>query len=191
MKGIPICMLLSMINFLSAQDSIKILRNEFGVELKWSAGYESNEMNYALERSSNGLIFTLLDVVASGSGEDNMHWYTYLDRTPEPGWNYYRIKHHFEDGTYEHSEVKAVYVHTGKSTIVYPTVIDNHINVSTNQQDIHRYQILDARGKRVQAGRLNIENTDTRISLPNYNPGVYFISLISDQNIQTFTFIKN
>jgi hypothetical protein len=172
-------------------NSLQVKKHDKGVLIKWAAGFEPNGLDYAVERSQNGHIFQALDIISGDSGEDNMQWYTYLDQSPGAAWNYYRIKQIYADGYVEYSEIKSIYIHSGKSTIIYPTVIQDRLNISSNELNWKRFQIVDSRGQRIRTGPVNLVNNVAQISLADCSPGVYFISLISDQEMQTFTFLKN
>jgi|GEM_PF-2403471 len=172
-------------------NSLKVKKHNNGVEIKWSAGFEPNGLDYAVERSQNGHIFHPLDIISANSGEDNMQWYTYLDQSPAAAWNYYRIKQIYADGNFEYSEIKSIYINAGKSTIIYPTIIQDKLNISSNVLNWKRFQIVDSRGQRIRTGPINLVNNTTQIPLADCSPGVYFISLISGSDMQTFTFLKN
>lgn len=172
-------------------NSLQVKKHDKGVEIKWAAGFEPNGLDYAVERSQNGQIFHALDIISGSSGEDNMQWYTYLDRSPTAAWNYYRIKQIYADGNAEYSEIKSIYIHSGKSTIIYPTIIQDRLNISSNELNWKRFQIVNSRGQRIRTGPINLVNNTAHIPLADCSPGVYFISLISDQDMQTFTFLKN
>ncbi len=69
-----------------------------GVKLTWSTAMEVNNDRFTLERSSDGLHFTLIGTVP-GKGDNNQPVdYSFTDPSPDQGSNYYRLTQFDRDG---------------------------------------------------------------------------------------------
>lgn len=127
-----------------------------GVLLKWLTLSETNNAKFLVERSFNGSVFeTIGEVVANA-----LQQYTYLDKSPATGINYYKIKQIDYDG---------------KSQTFGPLVINfdilsvNNIQIYANPvktnftvkvaalrpQAVYHINIIDALGKKVKHLKLN------------------------------------
>ena len=66
-----------------------------GVQVKWSTATETNNDRFEVERAGDDKVFEKLQtVMAKGSGST----YSYIDRNPIIGNNYYRLVQHDKDG---------------------------------------------------------------------------------------------
>lgn len=72
-----------------------------GIELNWATASEINNDYFELERSSNGKDFERLAEVDGGGTTHTLQRYTYIDKRPYNGVNYYRLKQVDTDGKFE------------------------------------------------------------------------------------------
>ena len=62
------------------------------VNLEWINTHEFNNAGFEVERSADGVISLAVGNVSSGRDLDDINIYTYNDKAPLTGINYYRIK---------------------------------------------------------------------------------------------------
>ena len=76
-----------------------------GVALKWITASEINNAGFEIQRSDNGTDWPKIGHV-NGNGDSNelLH-YSYLDKAPAYGLNYYQFKQNDFDGAFEYSDV--------------------------------------------------------------------------------------
>ncbi|SFH34171.1 hypothetical protein [Pontibacter chinhatensis] len=79
-----------------------------GISLEWETASEINNSHFEIERSADGSAFEQLGSVAGHSNSVATIEYSYLDKHPNPGTNYYRLRQVDFDGKYEYSNVIAV-----------------------------------------------------------------------------------
>lgn len=92
--------------------------------LKWTTLNERDNALFEVERSSDGIQFkTIGQVVPAGtSGVPND--YSYTDRLPLPGFNYYRIRQTDFDGKFNFSEtVSVTFENKNRQPMVFPSLI--------------------------------------------------------------------
>jgi hypothetical protein len=85
---------IELINF-----SGKIIGNS--IELNWSTASEINNDYFEIERSTNGIDFKHLAEIDGGGTTHTLQRYTYTDKRPYNGVNYYRLKQLDTDGKFE------------------------------------------------------------------------------------------
>ncbi|PTX22859.1 hypothetical protein C8N40_101687 [Pontibacter mucosus] len=79
-----------------------------GINLEWETASEINNSHFEVERSADGSAFEKLGSVAGHGNSVATIEYSYLDKHPNPGTNYYRLRQVDFDGKYEYSNVVAV-----------------------------------------------------------------------------------
>src|SRR4030095_11545209 len=85
-------------------------------ELKWSTTDEVNDHHYEVERSVNGINFSIIATVSANSSQE----YQYFDVTPLNGISYYRIKQVNKNGKYSYSPIEKINFDSKILWQVYP-----------------------------------------------------------------------
>ncbi|MGI4864389.1 MAG: hypothetical protein ACRYFZ_10745 [Janthinobacterium lividum] len=78
-----------------------------GAQLEWTTASEQHSARYEIERSRDGLAFSLVGVVASRNTASGAQ-YSYPDLAPGAGVSYYRLRLVDQDGTATYSPVASV-----------------------------------------------------------------------------------
>jgi hypothetical protein len=120
------------------------------IAVKWKVENELNIITYSIERSSNGIHFSVLsETTANGN-----RYYLYNDLQPLMQINYYRIKAIGLNGETIYSNIVKVLPEKIKPGMsVYPNpVTNNKINIRFTNMPLGNYnlQLLQADGKLVQ-----------------------------------------
>ena len=118
------------------------------ITLSWVTASEINNDYFSLEKSNDGISFTLIGTV-SGSDNSNMPiYYSFVDMSDENG--YYRIKQVDFDGNYEYFNVEYVSCDNDIAYNIYPNPAKygEHITVSGNYDHIF---ITDILGKTIKS----------------------------------------
>lgn len=78
-----------------------------GIQLNWSTATENNNDYFEIERTQDGTHWETITHVSGAGTSTTYHEYSFLDRTPLPGTNYYRLKQVDFDGTAKYYEPSA------------------------------------------------------------------------------------
>jgi len=149
-----------------------------GVLVKWSVKGEDKVASYAIEQSSNGVVFNTLSSVKAGTTS-----YSYTDAAAKEGNNYYRIKVINNAGSVSYSEVVVVTVGKAKGTIgVYPNpVVGNNLHLQLNNLEAGNYslQVINKLGKQVFATHISpVGGSSTEsVATSNLATGTYTLKL--------------
>ena len=97
-------------------------------QLDWQVADESSIERYGIERSADGNKFSALGIVAATNTHGN-HNYTYLDASPLPGTNYYRLRIEEAGGNIRYSAIATL--KSGNTATQYVSVYPNPLKNNT------------------------------------------------------------
>ncbi len=166
--------------------SFDATRTEKGSQLNWTTASEQNNQGFEVHKSMDGHNWTTLGFV-EGNGDSNESInYSFLDRTPENGSNYYRLKQMDFDGKYEYSNVVELSYNSGSEPTVHPNPVSDVLNLELGATDNAEIRVLDINGK-----VLWIKTGDVRqIPFDAYNAGIYFVQISTSSNQITHRIVK-
>ena len=153
---------MELINFNANQKNDNIV-------LSWKTATEQNNDYFEVEHSSNAREFTSLDRVKAEGMSSYPREYSYLDKNPIYGTNYYRLFQVDMDGKSTRSHI--VSVEMDKHDIsFYPNPAKKSISFS---QPVELLVIYDLNGKEW----LRKENIETTVDLSGIRKGTYLIDI--------------
>jgi hypothetical protein len=102
------------------------------VEVKWTTSDEINNAYFDIERSADGVHFVNVGSVSAGGAGSLTHTYSFIDREPETGVNYYRLKQVDLNSHFQYSKVVETNLQTGafRMSTVYPNPVKNMLSWS-------------------------------------------------------------
>lgn len=159
-------------------------------KISWHTADEAEGDAFELQRSADGREFAyLFSQKANGSASD----YTYMDKAPLAGRNYYRLKMTDANGRAEYSKTVEATVN-GKETFAvraYPNPLTgNNLTVEiTGQVGNEAYiTVTDLAGKTLKNIRISQGKTD--VDMSNVASGVYFIKYRDEYRSHTLKLTK-
>ncbi len=164
--------------------------NESGVNrIDWSTLSENRGDYFELERSADGNSFTSI-YATEARGIASV--YSYHDRAPFIGSNYYRLKMTDASGNIVFSNTVNAYVRgaNAPAVAVYPNPVQNILTVAvygTGNNDA-TLTITDMAGKVVK--KIQVLHTKTEIELGNMASGIYLLHYKDDACKQTIKLNK-
>jgi Secretion system C-terminal sorting domain len=108
-----------------------------GFDLSWITASENNNDYFSVERSADGRTFESIGQVKGAGTSIVEQSYTFTDKNPLKGYNYYRLNQVDYDGKSEYSPVRSVKLGTGSSAILSPNPIQqgNSANLMVDATD--------------------------------------------------------
>ncbi|MEQ9425581.1 MAG: T9SS type A sorting domain-containing protein [Cyclobacteriaceae bacterium] len=157
-----------------------------GIHLNWTTATEINNDYFEIQRSRDLKSFSTLDRVKGNGNSNNPLVYTFLDKTPHAGVNYYRLKQVDFDGAFEVFD--AIYV---DNTVALQSNLTIYPNPVSGQQLIFGIKGVDAEQTlSISISDLSGKQLHHQLSDKGHNtilvnlsesltlePGVYLISL--------------
>ncbi|MFM9950519.1 MAG: T9SS type A sorting domain-containing protein [Saprospiraceae bacterium] len=150
------------------------------VNLHWETASEHNNDRFEIERSVDGTQWPTLGVVYSHDGSSNeAQSYTFEDKHPVKGLNYYRLKQVDADGKFEYSTIIAVENANESRIQIYPNPANSEIYIDAPNEHI-TYLIKNVTGRMVQTGDIMFDQAINISALP---VGVYFMEIMEEDRV--------
>lgn len=153
------------------------------VNLSWTTTTEKDLLKFVLQRSDNGIDFhDIGEVAGSGADTENIETsYSFTDKVPLLGFNYYRLKSVDLDNTFEFLGLELVKFNGSKHMTVYPNPSSgNGFQMQTNFSPAENDYIVVSNALGVDILHFAVNNFDGNIAFENkLQPGVYLVSYVS------------
>jgi hypothetical protein len=154
------------------------------VKLNWITSSEINCDYFTIEKSSDGLNYTLLNNVKGSGNTSTTKSYELFDMEPFSDVSYYKLTQSDFDGTIHDYGIASVNFTPKEnfSMYVFPTLVRNinqiKIKLSGEENSNVLLELFDIVGKKFYAKKhiLNSNEIYSLKELGNLPPGVYFIS---------------
>lgn len=165
------------------------------VVLKWETASEQENAYMEVQRSRDGIHFIALHQEKGHGTTTEVQRYDWVDTRPLSGFNYYRLKQVDYEGKWEYHPIKVVDF-KGKGVeggiYLYPTEVRSRLTVAldTPTSEDASLLVVDALGRVVQRQRLGIGTIQEDMQLQDLPAGYYFMTLQSEQGLQTARFLK-
>lgn len=145
--------------------------------LEWATASEKNNSKFIIWRSSNGISYEAIGEVAGNGNSAVLIEYTFIDRQPLFGVNYYRLEQVDYDGQSENSPIRSLEIEDALPSIqVYPNPFADNIQISgLNTDKTYALMVYSMSGQLIQNSSLDSFNN---IDLKQLNSGTYLIQII-------------
>jgi hypothetical protein len=174
---------------------VKAFEKGTAVQIDWTNATESDMSTYLIERSADGINFSVIGQTAPRSNQFDKVSYTYMDAAPLAGTNFYRIKAIELSGKNVYS--KSLRVDIGRSPkgiSLYPNPVrGSELNIGfTAQKGQYSLNVLNTAGQVVYRQPLNHAGgmVAQTVSLPaSLKAGVYYVLISGDNYKETKMFV--
>lgn len=160
--------------------------------LEWQTATERNNSHFEIERSVDGTVFEKIGEVAGKGTSVEVSNYTFEDKAPLSGVNYYRLRQVDFDGAFEYSAVRSVVFGSTKKVTVFPAPAAAVMTVQLDEafKNDAQWQITDMAGRVVAEGVFVAEQNQLDIPVNALSEGVYVLRIVADQETITRQFRK-
>jgi len=154
--------------------------NKDAIQLNWVAKDEQSIRKYTIERSNKkDGHFEVIGTI--GSNQSLSSNYSFVDNSPYPQSNFYRIKMEIAGNKFAYTDVISIKSKNESSISVYPNPVKDvlNINIHSNQNQTYRLSLVNNAGQVIytstQPGNQN--NTIQYRRTANTKPGLYFLQV--------------
>lgn len=175
--NLPICNTLpvTLVHFTAA-------KKNGAIDVLWTVENEFSFSAYELERSAEGMQYTAIGTIipTMATGSKDYHW---LDNSPLPLLNFYRLKMFDINGTFNYSPILRISMNKNKGITIYPNPSANHLLILQMYGQVRGMYLLDlynSNGIRVMSSKIfHDENDATRTIAVDNNlaTGYYFLKI--------------
>ncbi len=142
--------------------------------LKWTTASEINNSHFNIERSSDGISFEKIGIIAANniSTTTDQH-YTFVDQKPLRGINYYRLEQVDFNARTEHSPIRSILINSlPEEVVVYPNPLPNGqaLHIKTSWTGLLQLKLYNGEGKKIK--EVSFEG-DAELFLGNLPKGWY------------------
>lgn len=158
-----------------------------GIEFTWATATELNNDYFTLEKSTDGIHWNALATIPGAGISTETLRYSFVDKAPEAGIQYYRLKQTDFDGSATFSVSIVIDVETPDPSItIYPNPNQsNHLNIRGIGNDVpYVLALKNITGELLYSQTFHSNSLD----LPVVEKGVYLITLRSAGNFEDKTF---
>src|SRR5258708_1212742 len=165
-----------------------------GNELLWTTAHEVNTRHFIIERSSDGIQFQTIGIVAAQQNYSGNTHYQFTDNAPS-SVNFYRLKMVDADGSFSYSAVKKLSSAASVSISCYPNPVVDYVNVRIGQSSgpVY-YSLVTLDGKVMQSGKIQADAAGQSVSLnlSAASKGIYLVRVQQEDmtGTQTFKILK-
>ncbi len=162
--------------------------------LSWGTAKEQMNKGFEIERSADGQNWSRIGFVASRAANGNSVSrldYTFTDKAPFEGKNFYRLKQIGLDGKDNYSQVSMVVFDGTKGIRVYPNPVSNRLTVDGLLAACN-IRVVNSTGQVLKTYKVPAGTQKQEINMSDLASGLYFIHLVNEQgNISTFKVMKD
>lgn len=154
----------------------KIEQNQ--IHLNWSTATEKNNDYMAIERSVDGQNFSEIGRVQGAGNSVERIDYSFIDRFPYPGTNYYRLRQVDFDGMSTAYKIVAVEFNGTSENALDITQNPEAVNIQFHAPNAAGQLVLvDAIGRIIRAQKFEENVPSARISIHNLPKGFYVVQI--------------
>lgn len=150
--------------------------------LEWETATEQNNSHFVVERSIDGTTFAAIGRVNGAGTSNHSNQYTFTDKTPASGINYYRITQTDFDGKYSSSEIQAVRINCSEQVPVhvYPNPASNRVYIQSRGKSVAQINVVATNGQTVKKYR-PAQNQGSTLSLDiqTIPQGIYLLQIVN------------
>jgi hypothetical protein len=158
------------------------------VNLSWETATETNNDHFTIERSSDGINYEIAGKVAGAGNSNRALHYSFVDAKPLKGTSYYSLKQTDINGQEKNLKLVAVNCEGAAELGIQPNPSAGTFIVEGAKQNSDII-ITDLLGKIVFQTKIIEEKTE--VDLSNHLNGIYFIQIISENEITSKKIIVN
>lgn len=162
------------------------------INLDWQTTSELNNSHFEIEQSTDSKTWKAIGKATGAGTTDEVQNYSYTDKTPNQGINYYRLKQVDYDGAFDYSSIVSVVLGKDESINIYPIPVADQavFEFQTEQKKGTILSIYNINGQLVKQTTLNENSSMIEIILSDLVTGMYFLQTTTNKTQIVQRFIK-
>ncbi len=172
--------------------SFQVKASSSTVLLLWETAQEKNNDYFLIEHSTNGVDFeTVSERIQSAGDSDYLRRYSWTDRTPAAGINYYRLKQVDVDGTVYYHGIRSARIEQGAfATQAFPNPVSQMLSIRLSGEETSTISIMDMTGRQVFSAVAPEGQQIMELDLATLATGNYTLSIVNNREMETISLVK-
>jgi hypothetical protein len=165
--------------------SFNAVLNKDKVQLTWSTSQEINNKYFTVEKSDDGANYVAIGQVKGAGTVSKISSYTFIDKMPYGGNNFYRLSQtDFNGISKQHGVRKVVYNTTTDFSLAAYSNASQKVSVIINslKPDNVGVVIMDTKGSAIVNTNVTVQNR-TAVKQFDVSPGIYIVKIINSNGI--------
>ncbi|MGG9964261.1 T9SS type A sorting domain-containing protein [Ferruginibacter sp. SUN106] len=156
--------------------------NSNAVNITWKTAQEQNSKNFAIQKSDDGIHFTIVGIVAAAGNSSTEKTYSFTDNSTSYKPAFYKIVETDIDGKMQYTAINRIQCGAADNELkTFPNPVKQtlFVNVNTRIASPIFIKIFDSKGALVltQNNKLLSGNNQLNINMANLAAGIYSIAL--------------
>jgi hypothetical protein len=152
--------------------------------VEWITAEEKNNALFIIERSIDGKHFQSIGNVKGNGTTTDKHNYSFEDRDPSVGLNYYRLQTVESSGATSYSKIVSVIQGLSGKIKVFPTLAQDKLTVIAETNKAEFFEIVNLLNQTVVSGVFEVQK---EVSVSHLTNGLYILKIAGE----SFKFVKN
>ncbi|MEQ1746857.1 MAG: T9SS type A sorting domain-containing protein [Saprospiraceae bacterium] len=160
--------------------------------LSWVTAVETANAYFAVEHSTDGQDFVQIGQVAGAGSSLEKHDYTFWDKYPARGTNYYRLKQVDLGGVFTYGPIRTAEFGETAPVRAFPSPASDVLRVQFSEPSVERaiWEIYDLTGRLIAQGGLEPGTVEAKIPVQTFLPGTYWCRITASQQTKVLAFQK-
>jgi hypothetical protein len=164
------------------------LSDDNTVLLTWMTATEKNNVGWEIERSSEGEVWSKVGFQKGSGFSKAIRNYSWEDKQPMNGLNYYRLKQLDYDGNVSYSKSRILHFSFQRSFVLYPNPAHDFITIEIENVFADDIDIIDQTGKEIVSYTLEPVNNGYKIDVSKLNSGFYYLRIVEHGRVSNKLF---
>lgn len=157
--------------------------NDNQVLISWATSMEHLTDHFEIQRSSDQNSFEPIATVSAAGESETTKYYSALDKKPESGTNYYRLKEIDKDNKFYYSPVALVKFDRPGGIEIYPNPAVDFTNIQSDKELITEVDVYDVTGKLLQTLASPEGLSMVHLNTGSLQKGMYIIRVTTQSGV--------
>ena len=153
--------------------------------LSFATSSERDNDYFVIERGDNVIRFEEIGQLKGAGDSNEPQHYTFTDKTPLPGKNYYRLRQVDFDGKFSYSHAVSVNFGSDDGITLSPVPVRDQLRIKLEKasQEDGTWQILDVSGRILRSGIFPAESIEYQINTGDLPEGSHVFRLVAGREV--------
>jgi Secretion system C-terminal sorting domain/Galactose oxidase, central domain len=148
------------------------------VNIQWKTTAEQDNAYFSIERKIGDSDFQEIGQVKSRGDSRQLTVYDLIDKNPQYGISYYRLKQVNSDNTMTYSKIASVTHEKGSKIKIFPTYTEGAFSVDSNDELLDKVSVFSL------SGQLQLTSRENNINIASLPTGVYLVQVTTSTKTQ-------